>query len=87
MAQGPTTGTTLAPVPTTIPTDPFTSQRPPGAREWGIQTMTPLAAPSFIIGSTPVVYQVALPAGDQLEIGVADANKGTLSFQAQSDLG
>ena len=89
-ANGPTTGTLLvAPVPTTIPTDPFPASTPrlTGYRAWGLQLMTPLAAPTVEVGSSPVTYKVGLAAGDQLEIGVPDQTLGDLTIQAVSDLG
>ncbi len=87
-AIGPTAGTLLVQVPTTISTDPFsTSPRLPGARSWGIQLMTPLAAPAVSVGNSPVTYKVGLAAGDQLEISVPDQSLGNLTIQAESDLG
>jgi hypothetical protein len=51
-AQGPTSGTKLVSVATTIPTDPFPdAQRLPGFRDWGIDLMMPLSAPSVTFPS------------------------------------
>jgi len=92
VAQGPTSGTMLVPVATTIPTDPFptskTDQRLPGARDWGIDLMMPLSASSVnVTGGKTVSYKVALAAGDMLEISIPDADSGTLTVQVESDLG
>ena len=62
IAVGPTTGTELSSASSTIPTDPFTNAtRLPGARDWGLDIMTPLASPSVSLPSgQTVTYKVGL---------------------------
>ena len=88
-AQEPTSGTKLKQVATTIPTDPFRGiKRLPGARDWGIDIITPFAASSKTLRANNLVaYEVGLDAGDTLEISVPDADQGTLTVQVESDLG
>jgi hypothetical protein len=88
-ATGPTTGTLLTAVGSTIPTDPFpNATRLPGARAWGLDIMTPLASPSLSLASgTTFKYKVGLAAGDQLEIEVPEAQDGSLTLVVQDDLG
>ena len=78
VAQGPTTGTTAAPVKTTIPTDPFHGVPSlPGARDWGLGLMTPLSASSVRLPANATTrYKAVLAAGDQLAIKVPDTPAG-----------
>ncbi|WP_422923361.1 hypothetical protein [Singulisphaera sp. PoT] len=89
VAQGPTIGTPLVPVATTIPTDPFLDAiRLPGARDWGIEVMIPLSSPTVTAAANETAsYKFGLDAGDQLGISVPDSFKGKLSIQVVDDLG
>ncbi len=91
-AQGPTQGTLLVPITTTIPTDPFTNvPRLPGSRPWGIGVMVPLSTPKVDVGqesdNMSVVYTAALDAGDQLAFSTGNGDNGTLSVSVESDVG
>lgn len=89
-ASGPSTGTMLASVPTTIPTDPFPDAlRLSGARPWGLGLMTPLSAPSYggLVGGVANYFKVALGAGDQLAINLSNTPPGDLSVNITSDTG
>jgi hypothetical protein len=88
-ATGPTIGTTLTPVSSTIPTDPFSSaQRLPGSRNWGLRLMTPLSSPSATLPSSQTVeYKTALAAGDQLAISLPQGQQGSLAMRIEDDLG
>ena len=88
-ATGPTSGTLLVAASSTIPTDPFPkATRLPGARDWGLDIMTPLASPSLSLASGTIFnYKVALAAGDQFEIEVPEAQNGSLKLMVEDDLG
>jgi FG-GAP-like repeat/Domain of unknown function (DUF4214)/Putative Ig domain len=88
-ASGPTTGTLLVTTSSTIPTDPFlNATRLPGARDWGLDIMTPLASPSLSLASgTMFKFKVGLAAGDQFEIEVPEAQNGSLMLVVEDDLG
>jgi len=88
-ASGPTGGTMLVSVGSTIPTDPFpNATRLPGARDWGLDLATPLASPSLNLASgQQFEYKIGLSAGDQLSISLPEADLGDLSIIIEDDLG
>src|SRR5262249_35204667 len=90
-ATGPTKGTVLTSVGSTIPTDPLpaaTVTRLHGFRAWGLHLMTPLASPSLrLTGGKTVEYKVGLAAGDRLAITVPQSEDGSLTIGVEDDLG
>ena len=88
-ATGPSKGTLLASVVSTIPTDPFDGvTRLPGGRDWGLDIMTPLASPSLSLQSGKMFeYKVGLAAGDQLQIEAPEGQNGSFALVVEDDLG
>ena len=90
MAQGPTSGTMLAPVATTIPTDPFPRAQA-AARVPRLGHRHDDAAFRSVEdrrGSTrPSLTRSAWPRGISSQISVPDADSGTLTVHVESDLG
>jgi hypothetical protein len=90
-ATGPTKGTVLTSVGSTIPTDPFpdaTVTRLPGFRAWGVHLMTPLATPvERLYSGETYEYKVGLAAGDRLAITVPESPYGSLNVSVEDDLG